>query len=58
MSGAPPAGTYPGNLSLPVEVREKILSTFRHTLDLYRDGKVDDCLIGRASCRERVSSVV
>ena len=46
MSGAPPAGTYPGNLTLPVEVREKILSTFRHTLDLYRDGKVDDCLIG------------
>lgn len=46
MSGALPAGTYPGNLSLPVEVREKILSTFRHTLDLYRDGKVDDCLIG------------
>ena len=46
MSGALPAGTYPGNLSLPVEVREKILSTFRHTLDLYRDGKMDDCLIG------------
>lgn len=46
MSGAPPAGTYPGNLNLPAEVREKILSTFRHTLDLYRDGKVDDCLIG------------
>jgi tetratricopeptide (TPR) repeat protein len=46
LSGSPPAGTYPGNLSLPVEVREKILSTFRHTLDLYRDGKMDDCLIG------------
>jgi hypothetical protein len=46
LSGAPPAGRYPGNLSLPAEVREKILSTFRHTLDLYRDGKVDDCLIG------------
>jgi tetratricopeptide (TPR) repeat protein len=46
LSGAPPAGTYPGNLSLPVEVREKILSTFRHTLDLYKDGKLDDCLIG------------
>jgi tetratricopeptide (TPR) repeat protein len=46
LSGAPPAGAYPGNLSLPTEVREKILSTFRHTLDLYRDGKVDDCLIG------------
>jgi tetratricopeptide (TPR) repeat protein len=46
VSGQPQAGTYPGNLSLPVEVREKILSTFRHTLDLLRDGKVDDCLIG------------
>ena len=46
MSGEVPSGAYPGNLSLPVEVREKILSTFRHTLDLFRDGKVDDCLIG------------
>jgi tetratricopeptide (TPR) repeat protein len=42
---APTTG-YPGNLSLPIEVREKILSTFRHTLDLFRDGKIDDCLIG------------
>src|SRR5207253_1563327 len=24
----------------------KILSTFRHTLDLFKDGKIDDCLIG------------
>ena len=39
-------GVYPGNLTLPKEVREKILSTFRHTLDLYQDGKLDDCLIG------------
>ena len=46
MSGQPPSAAYPGNLSLPAEVREKILSTFRHTLDLYRDGKFDDCLIG------------
>ena len=43
-AGASPA--YPGNLSLPREVREKILSTFRHTLDLFQDGKLDDCLIG------------
>jgi tetratricopeptide (TPR) repeat protein len=41
-----PSGTYPGNPSLPAEVREKIISTFRHTLDLFRDGKIDDCLIG------------
>jgi tetratricopeptide (TPR) repeat protein len=43
-AGAP--GAYPGNLSLPREVREKILSTFRHTIDLFQDGKLDDCLIG------------
>ena len=46
MSAPTPVGSYPGNLSLPVEVREKILSTFRHTLDLFKDGKIDDCLIG------------
>ncbi|HVE66108.1 MAG TPA: hypothetical protein VNC59_05970, partial [Thermoanaerobaculia bacterium] len=45
MSAGTP-GAYPGNLSLPKEVREKIVSTFRHTLDLYQDGKLDDCLIG------------
>lgn len=39
-------GVYPGNPSLPPEVREKILSTFRHTLNLYKEGKLDDCLIG------------
>ena len=39
-------GVYPGNPSLPREVREKILSTFKHTLQLYQEGKVDDCLIG------------
>jgi tetratricopeptide (TPR) repeat protein len=39
-------GVYPGNPSLPREVRDKILSTFRHTLNLYKEGKFDDCLIG------------
>ncbi len=39
-------GVYPGNSSLPQDVREKILSTFRHTLNLYQEGKLDDCLIG------------
>lgn len=39
-------GVYPGNPSLPREVREKILSTFRHTLNLYKEGKLDDCRIG------------
>lgn len=46
MNGEAPSASYPGNLSLPAEVRQKILSTFRHTLDLYRDGNLDDCLIG------------
>lgn len=37
---------YPGNPSLPREVRDKILSTFRHTLNLFKESKIDDCLIG------------
>src|SRR6476661_8965411 len=45
MSAAAPEG-YPGNPSLPREVRDKILSTFRHTLNLFKEGKIDDCLIG------------
>ena len=39
-------GAYPGNPSLPREVKEKILSTFRHTLNLFHEGKLDDCIIG------------
>ena len=46
MSGAAEPGAYPGNTSLPRDVRDKILSTFRHTLNLYKEGKTDDCLIG------------
>ena len=46
MSSPGAAGTYPGNPSLPVEVREKILMTFRHALGLFSSGHVDDCLIG------------
>ncbi len=47
MSGASTnPGIYPGNPSLPKEVREKILSTFKHTLNLYQEGKLDDCVIG------------
>ena len=45
---SPPAapGSYPGNPSLPVEVREKILATFRHALNLFSSGNVSDCVIG------------
>ncbi len=46
MSSTPAPGAYPGNPSLPKEVRGKILSTFRHTLNLFREGKRDDCVIG------------
>ncbi|HWZ86499.1 MAG TPA: hypothetical protein VN032_09880 [Thermoanaerobaculia bacterium] len=45
MSGAE-SGAYPGNPSLPREVRDKILSTFRHTLNLFKEGKAEDCVIG------------
>ena len=38
--------SYPGNPSLPVEVREKILMTFKHALGLFSTGHVSDCLIG------------
>src|SRR5215471_12471395 len=43
---SPAAGSYPGNPSLPVEVREKILMTFKHALGLFSSGHVSDCLIG------------
>ncbi|MDQ2980167.1 MAG: hypothetical protein M3R62_13200, partial [Acidobacteriota bacterium] len=46
MSAETNPGTYPGNPSLPKEVKEKILSTFRHTLNLFHEGKMDDCIIG------------
>jgi tetratricopeptide (TPR) repeat protein len=45
-SPVPPAAPYAGNLSLPPEVREKILTTFRHALTLFDSGNVNDCLIG------------
>jgi tetratricopeptide (TPR) repeat protein len=46
MSSVPRPDGYPGNPSLPREVRDKILSTFRHTLNLFKEGKTDDCVIG------------
>ena len=46
MSSGTNPGVYPGNPSLPKEVKEKILSTFRHTLNLFHEGKLDDCVIG------------
>ncbi|MDQ6892495.1 MAG: tetratricopeptide repeat protein [Acidobacteriota bacterium] len=46
MNAETTAAVYPGNPSLPREVKEKILSTFRHTLNLFHEGKLDDCIIG------------
>jgi tetratricopeptide (TPR) repeat protein len=37
---------YPGNPGLPKEVRDKILSTFRHSLNLFKTGKAGDCAVG------------
>jgi tetratricopeptide (TPR) repeat protein len=37
---------YPGNPALSGEAREKILSTFRHSLNLFKAGKIEDCAVG------------
>lgn len=37
---------YPGSPSLAPEAREKVLQTYRHTLDLARAGKNDEALLG------------
>jgi tetratricopeptide (TPR) repeat protein len=42
-----PTFDYPGNTWLPEEVRERVLSTFRHSLQLFKSGNVDEV---RAGC--------
>lgn len=37
---------YPGNSALPGEVKQRVLSTFRQTLDLYNQGLLDDVVVG------------
>jgi tetratricopeptide (TPR) repeat protein len=37
---------YPGNAALSPEVKQKILSTFRHTATLFQQGKKDDTIVG------------
>jgi thioredoxin-like negative regulator of GroEL len=39
--------TYPGNSSLPSEVRERVAQTFRQTVDLFKQGRSDEV---RAGC--------
>lgn len=33
---------YPGNRDLPTEVKDRVFTTFRHTADLFRQGRIDD----------------
>ncbi|HEU5163458.1 MAG TPA: hypothetical protein VFV54_09960, partial [Thermoanaerobaculia bacterium] len=40
------SAAYPGNSALPTEVRERVLATFRQTLDLYNQGSLDDVIVG------------
>jgi tetratricopeptide (TPR) repeat protein len=37
---------YPGNPALPEEVKQRVLSTFRQTLELYDQGLLDDVVVG------------
>lgn len=37
---------YPGSPSLSAEAREKVLQTFRHTLEMARAGRNEDALLG------------
>lgn len=38
--------SYPGSPALSAEAREKVLQTFRHTLDMARTGRNEDALLG------------
>lgn len=38
--------SYPGNPALPQEGKDKIVSTFRHAINLYKEGKREDCAVG------------
>lgn len=40
------ANSYPGNPSLPSEVRQRVLATFRQTLDLFDEGRLDEVVAG------------
>jgi len=42
----PEPATYPGSPSLAAEARDKVLQTFRHTLDMARAGRNEDALLG------------
>ncbi len=42
----PEPAAYPGSPSLSAEAREKVLQTFRHTLEMARAGRNEDALLG------------
>ena len=42
----PEPASYPGSPSLSAEAREKVLQTFRHTLEMARAGRNEDALLG------------
>ena len=42
----PEPASYPGSPSLSAEASEKVLQTFRHTLDMARAGRNEDALLG------------
>jgi tetratricopeptide (TPR) repeat protein len=44
--GAAVTAGYPGNQSLPNEVKARVLATFRQTLDLYNQAALDDVIVG------------
>lgn len=42
----PELAAYPGSPALSAEAREKVLQTFRHTLEMARAGRNEDALLG------------
>lgn len=42
----PELAAYPGSPALSAEAREKVLQTFRHTLEMARSGRNEDALLG------------
>ena len=42
----PELAAYPGSPALSAEAREKVLQTFRHTLEMARTGRNEDALLG------------
>src|SRR5258706_3044715 len=42
----PDSAPYPGSPSLATDAREKVLQTFRHTLQLAQSGRNEEALLG------------